>query len=72
MDSMNFRVGFGKVITERDAIIGDLKEHIKEAILDGEIKNDRDEALALLRRIANEKGLEEVRETKDEMRNTDN
>lgn len=41
-------------------IIGDLKERIKEAILEGEIRNDREEALALLMRIAKEKGLEPV------------
>lgn len=38
-------------------IIGELKEHIKEAILEGEIRNDRGEALALLEKIASEKGL---------------
>jgi poly(A) polymerase len=38
-------------------MIGDLKEKIKEAILEGEIKNDRGEALALLRKLAQEKGL---------------
>ena len=38
-------------------IIGDLKERIKEAILDGEIRNDRDEAMSLLIKIAKEKGL---------------
>lgn len=41
-------------------IIGDLKERIKEAILEGEISNNREEALALLRRVAQEKGLKEV------------
>ena len=41
-------------------IIGDLKERIKEAILEGEIKNDKEEALALLRKIALEKGLSEL------------
>jgi poly(A) polymerase len=41
-------------------IVGDLKESIKEAILEGEISNNREEALALLRRIADEKGLKEV------------
>jgi poly(A) polymerase len=40
-------------------IIGEMKEQIKEAILEGEIKNDRDEALTLLRKIALQKGLEE-------------
>jgi poly(A) polymerase len=38
-------------------IIGDLKEQIKEAILEGEIRNDRAEAMELLMRIAREKGL---------------
>src|SRR5690606_5813662 len=38
-------------------IIGEIKERIKEAILEGEIKNDRDEAMGLLMRIAAEKGL---------------
>lgn len=38
-------------------IIGDIKERIKEAILDGEIRNDKEEAMALLMKIAQEKGL---------------
>lgn len=38
-------------------IIGELKEQIKEAILEGEIKNDRGEAMQLLQKIAGEKGL---------------
>lgn len=38
-------------------IIGELKERIKEAILEGEIRNDRTEALALLEKVALEKGL---------------
>jgi poly(A) polymerase len=38
-------------------IVGDIKERIKEAILEGEIKNDREEAIALLMKIAHEKGL---------------
>lgn len=41
-------------------IIGDLKERIKEAILEGEIHNDREEALNFLRKIAAEKGLTAV------------
>jgi poly(A) polymerase len=41
-------------------IIGDIKERIKEAILDGEIRNDREEALSLLKKIAKEKGLKEI------------
>ena len=39
--------------------IGELKEQIKEAILEGEIQNDRQEALAFLRKIAAKKGLSE-------------
>jgi putative nucleotidyltransferase with HDIG domain len=39
-------------------IIGDIKERIKEAILEGEIRNDKEEAMALLTKIAKEKGLE--------------
>jgi putative nucleotidyltransferase with HDIG domain len=38
-------------------VIGDIKEAIKEAILEGEIKNDREEAMTLLMKIAQEKGL---------------
>jgi len=38
-------------------IIGDIKEEIKEAILEGEIKNSREEALQLLEKIAEKKGL---------------
>ena len=38
-------------------IIGDIKEQIKEAILEGEIRNDREEAMKLLNRIAVERGL---------------
>jgi poly(A) polymerase len=41
-------------------IIGDLKDRIKEAILEGEISNNREEALELLRKLAQEKGLKEV------------
>ncbi|MBL7849299.1 MAG: HD domain-containing protein [Cyclobacteriaceae bacterium] len=41
-------------------IIGELKDRIKEAILEGEIHNDREEALAFLLRIAREKGLTPV------------
>jgi tRNA nucleotidyltransferase/poly(A) polymerase len=40
-------------------IIGELKEQIKEAILEGEIKNERSEALALLKRLASQRGLVE-------------
>jgi poly(A) polymerase len=38
-------------------VIGEIKEQIKEAILEGEIRNDREEALQLLMKIAREKGL---------------
>ena len=38
-------------------VIGEIKEQIKEAILEGEIKNDREEAMTLLMKIAREKGL---------------
>lgn len=38
-------------------VIGELKEEVKEAILDGRIKNDRDEAMELLLEIAQTKGL---------------
>jgi poly(A) polymerase len=41
-------------------MIGDLKDRIKEAILEGEISNNREEALELLRKVAQEKGLKEV------------
>lgn len=41
-------------------IIGELKEAVKEAILEGEIANDREEALGLLRKVAGEKGIVEV------------
>ncbi|HIR34411.1 MAG TPA: HD domain-containing protein [Candidatus Coprenecus merdigallinarum] len=40
--------------------IGVIKEYIKDAILDGTIPNDRDAALALMRRKAAELGLKEV------------
>lgn len=38
-------------------IIGDIKDEIKDAILDGKIRNSREEALELLNKIAKEKGL---------------
>lgn len=38
-------------------IIGEIKEQIKEAILEGDIKNSREEALELLKKIAKERGL---------------
>lgn len=52
----------GQEIIERynltpSAIVGELKSKIKEAILEGEIGNDRDEALKLLDEIAKDLGL---------------
>ena len=38
-------------------IIGEIKEQIKEAILDGVIRNDKEEAMKLLAKIAREKGI---------------
>lgn len=38
-------------------IIGEIKDRIKEAILEGEISNDREEALSLMWKIAREKGI---------------
>lgn len=38
-------------------IIGEIKEKIKDAILDGVIRNDKAEAMELLRKIAHEKGI---------------
>jgi hypothetical protein len=38
-------------------VIGEIKDQIKEAILDGIIKNDRDEAWQLMLDIASKKGL---------------
>jgi putative nucleotidyltransferase with HDIG domain len=38
-------------------IVGEIKEQIKEAILEGEIRNDREEAHQLLKRIAKVRGL---------------
>jgi poly(A) polymerase len=38
-------------------IVGDIKEQIKDAILDGIIRNDRDEAIQFLIRIAQERGI---------------
>ena len=37
--------------------IGEIKERIKNAILDGEIHNDYDEAYALMERLAAERNL---------------
>ncbi len=41
-------------------IIGEIKEQIKDAILDGIIRNNKEEAMELLEKIAREKGLEKV------------
>ena len=38
--------------------VGDLKEQIKEAILDGQIQNNREEALDLLHKLAAHKGIQ--------------
>ena len=45
-------------------VIGEIKEIIKNAILDGEIPNDYDAAFALMERLAAERGL--VREDRAE------
>ena len=42
------------------AVIGEIKEVIKNAILDGDIHNDYDEAYALMEKLAAERGLEKV------------
>ncbi|SHN13327.1 tRNA nucleotidyltransferase/poly(A) polymerase [Cyclobacterium lianum] len=39
-------------------IVGDLKEEIKEAILDGQIQNNKNEALQLMYELAAKKGIE--------------
>ncbi len=38
-------------------VVGEIKDRIKEAILEGEIPNNREDALVLMRKIALEKGL---------------
>ena len=40
--------------------IGDIKKAIKEAILDGDIKNDPDEAFELMLKLGAEMGLKRV------------
>jgi putative nucleotidyltransferase with HDIG domain len=45
---------------EPSKVIGELKEELKEAILDGKIKNTMEDAFPLLIEIAKEKGLEVV------------
>ena len=42
-------------------VIGDIKEVIKNAILDGEIPNEYDAAYALMERLAAERGLTKVK-----------
>jgi len=42
-------------------IVGEIKDRIKEAILEGEIRNDREEALVFMHKIAREKGLADVK-----------
>ena len=42
------------------AVIGEIKEVIKNAILDGDIHNDYDEAYALMEKLAAERGLVKV------------
>ncbi|MGB4971297.1 MAG: tRNA nucleotidyltransferase, partial [Cyclobacteriaceae bacterium] len=41
-------------------IVGEIKEQIKDAILDGEIENDRGQAYALMLKIAEKKGLNRI------------
>ncbi len=41
-------------------VIGEIKEIIKNAILDGEIPNDFDAAYAMMERLASERGLKKV------------
>ena len=45
-------------------IIGELKDRVKDAILEGEIRNDREEALIFLQNIAREKGINPIKITK--------
>ena len=40
--------------------IGTIKAKIKDAILEGEIKNDADEAIAFMHKVAKELGLETI------------
>ena len=40
--------------------IGDIKKAIKEAILEGDIKNDKEEAFELMLKLGNEMGLKRV------------
>ena len=45
-------------------IVGELKDAVKEAILDGEIQNDRQEAYQFLIQLAKEKGFSVVNQLK--------
>ena len=40
--------------------VGEIKEEIKEAILEGKIRNKREEAWDFMLKVAREKGLEPV------------
>jgi poly(A) polymerase len=42
-------------------IVGEIKDRIKEAIMEGEIRNDREEAIAFMHKIASEKGLAQIK-----------
>jgi poly(A) polymerase len=41
--------------------VGAIKDRIKDAILDGEIENNREQAWTLMLKIAREKGIEIVK-----------
>jgi len=38
-------------------VVGEIKEAVKEAILEGDIRNEREEAMGLVMKLAREKGL---------------
>jgi len=46
-------------------VIGEIKEIIKNAILDGQIRNDYGEAYALMEKLAGERGLKKIRESEN-------
>lgn len=50
-------------------LIGEIKEVIKNAILDGEIPNDYDAAYALMERLAAERGLERIQNSEFKIQN---
>ena len=52
--------GINAIMDETGKIIGELKEAIKEAILEGEIQNNKEEALSLMYKLAKTKGLDKV------------